>query len=670
VTTEIIRTTCPRDCYDACGIVVLKRDGVVSHVRGDPEHPVARGRLCPKCSIGYNGVWRDPEARLTTPLRRTGVKGTGEFEPVDWETALGEIAERLKEIPPETVLNAHYTGTFALLGFFFPQRFFNRLGTTEVDPDTICNKAGHVALEYVWGTSLEGFDPRAAAAASCILVWGANPSASAPHQHEHWLPEAPGAVVVVDPIRTPTAAAADLHLQLVPGSDAALAFALLHVIRRDRLVDDRFVAAHTVGWEELEPLLEPCTPEWGEETTGVAAEDIVEAAHLYARGPSLLWLGQGFQRQATGGNAMRACALLPAVTGNVGKPGAGFLYLNGGGTRGIDEDYLAGVHLASAARPAVSQMDLAGVLADPARAGALFCWNINIAASNPDQQRLRSSLGREDLLMVAADLFPTDTTDYADYVLPAASFLESNDLVASYFNLSLSAQVKVEEPPGVALPNPEIFRRLALAMEFDEPELHERDDEVIDRVLAAMPGAPSFAELAERGTVDVFEQPAVQFPDLVFPTGSGKVELASAQAERDGFPRTPLPLHDPSPPEGRLRLLSPASPWLLNDSFANDRKIARRIGPTEALLNPAEAAARGLHGGDEVVLANDTGRLQAVVVLSEDVPMGVVLSHKGRWPRLDAAEANVNFLNPGRKADMGESTAVHGIEVELTAAQA
>jgi anaerobic selenocysteine-containing dehydrogenase len=394
-TDEVVRTTCPRDCYDACGITVLKRDGAIVHVRGDPEHPVARGRLCPKCSIGYNGVFRDPRARLIRPLRRVGGKGEGRFEPISWEAALATVAERLAAVPPATVFNAHYTGTFSLLAYHFPMRFFHRLGATEVDPDTICNKAGHVALDYVYGTSLEGFDPRTAADAGCILVWGANPSASAPHAHEHWLTEAPGRIVVVDPVRTPTAAMADLHLQPFPGSDAALAFSLLHVIARDGLVDEPFVHAHTVGWEELEPLLEPCTPSWGEAATGVPAAQIEQAAQLYAGGPSLLWLGQGLQRQRTGGNVVRACALLPAVTGNLGKPGAGFLYLNGAGSRRIDESYVSAPQLAADPPPAVSQMDLAACLEDQARARALVCWNINIAASNPQQgARARRSVHR------------------------------------------------------------------------------------------------------------------------------------------------------------------------------------------------------------------------------------------------------------------------------------
>ncbi len=666
---EVVLTTCPRDCYDACGIAVVKRDGAIRHVRGDPAHPVARGKLCRKCSIGYNGAFLDPQERLTQPLRRAGTKGEGRFEPVSWDAAVGEIAERLRGIEAaagaHTVLNAHYTGTFALLSYFFPLRFFHRLGATEVDPDTICNKAGHVALEYVYGTSLVGFDPLTARDSACILVWGANPSASAPHAHEHWLPESPARVVVVDPVRTPTAEAADLHLQPFPGSDAALAFALLHVAVRDGLADEGFLGEHTVGWDELEPLLADCTPEWGEAATGVPAGLIEEAARLYARGPSLLWIGQGLQRQRTGGNVVRACALLPAVTGNLGKPGAGFLYLNGTDSRRIDEDYLAAPHLGSDTPGAISHMELVDCLEDPARSQGLFCWNINIAASNPQQRRLHEALRREDLLTVAVDLFPTDTTDLADYVLPAASFLEFDDLVASYFQLTLSAQVKVAEPMGEALPNMEIFRRLARAMGYDEPELYESDAELLATVLERAGVGEDFASLAAKGTVAIAEEPMIQFADRRFPTPSGRVELASARAEADGLPRVPLPLADARPRNGRLRLLSPASPWLLNDSFANDAKIAKRIGPATVALHPADAAERGLGDGDEARVRNETGDLRLLVTLSDAVPRGVAYSPKGRWPKREPGRANVNALNPGERADMGESTSVHGVEVTV-----
>jgi anaerobic selenocysteine-containing dehydrogenase len=666
---EVVLTTCPRDCYDACGIAVVKRNGAIRHVRGDPAHLVARGKLCRKCSIGYNGSFLDPEARLTRPLRRAGPKGEARFEPVSWDEALEEIAERLKRIDAttgaQTVLNAHYTGTFSLLGYFFPLRFFHRLGATEVDPDTICNKAGHVALEYVYGTSMVGFDPSTARDSACILVWGANPSASAPHAHEQWLPESPAKVVVVDPVRTPTAEAADLHLQPFPGSDAALAFALLHVLARENLLDRDFLQAHAIGWDELEPSLAESTPEWAESATGVPAHLIEQAATLYGSGPSLLWLGQGFQRQRYGGNAIRACALLPAATGNLGKPGTGFLYLNGTESRKIDEDYLACPHLGPETPDPVSHMDLVNCLEDPARSQALVCWNINIAASNPQQQRLHEALRREDLLTVAIDLFPTDTTDFADYVLPAASFLEFDDLVVSYFQLTLSAQVKAMEPLGEALPNTEIFRRLARAMGYDDDELYESDAEILKTLLERSGSGEDFASLAAKGTVPISEEPVVQFADLRFPTPSGRVELASDRAEADGLPRVPLPLADPKPSDGRLRLLSPASPWLLNDSFANDDKISARIGRATIALHPDDAADRGLAEGDEADVRNDTGRVRLRVLLSDAVPRGVAYSPKGRWPKQEPGRANVNTLNPGEAADMGRSTSVHGVEITV-----
>jgi anaerobic selenocysteine-containing dehydrogenase len=669
VTDLSILTTCPRDCYDACGIEVSVRDGAVRRVRGDRDHPVSRGRLCRKCATAYNGVLLDPEARLLTPLRRDGPKGSGRFTAVSWDEALAEVAGRLAEVAADpgahAILNAHYTGTFALLGYHFPNRFLRRLGATEVDPDTICNKAGHVALEYLYGTSLDGFDPRGAADAACIMVWGANPSASAPHQHEQWLPEAPGRVIVVDPVRTATARQADLHLQPFPGSDAALAFAIAHVIRRDGLLDHELLAESALGWAELEPLLEPCTPGWGERVTGVPAQAIEQAARWYGAGPSLLWIGQGFQRQPRGGNAVRAVAQLAALSGNVGRPGTGFLYLNGAGNRMLDEDYVAGAHLPGSAPEPISHMDLAACLEDPRRARALLCWNINIAASNPEQARLRRALGRDDLFTVAIDLFPTDTTDLADIVLPAASFLESDDLVASYFHLSLSAQVKVIEPLGQSLPNSEIFRRLATASGLGDPGLHEPDDQVIAEVLRRAGLGIDFASLARQGTIWIGNEPRVQFPDLRFPTPSGKIELASASAEADGHPRVPQPHADPRPAGGRLRLLTPASPWLLNDSFANEPRLARRIGAPTIALHPADAADRGLAAGDRVRATGPVGQLDLIVALSDDLPRGVAFSAKGRWPKLEASRANVNALNPGTASDMGASTAVHGVEITL-----
>ena len=666
---QIVKTTCPRDCYDSCGITVIKRDGRITKVLGDPDHFVSRGALCGKCALAYNGVYLDSNARLTQPLKRIGAKGEGRFEPVSWDQATADIAARLNGIitdgGPERIVHAHYTGTCSIIANLFPMRFFNRLGAREVDPDTVCNMAGHVALKYVIGASSIGFDPRTARDAHSIVVWGANPSASAPHQHKHWLKEAPGTVIVIDPVRHPTAAAADIHLQPFPGTDAALAFTIVHVLARDGLIDRPFLERHCIGWDEIELAVASCTPAWGEAQTGVAAADIEKVARIYGGGPSLLWLGQGLQRQPMGGNVMRACALLPAVTGNYGKPGAGLLYLNGSARKGVDADYMMAAHL-SRSPPPFSQMELAARLENPADIAAIFCWNINPAASSPEQARLHRALAREDLFTVVADVFETDTTDFADYVLPAASFLEFDDLVSGYFNLSFSAQAKVTEPLGESLPNQEIFRRLASAMGFDEPKLHESDGAMIANLMDQVGIAGDFAALAAKGTVMLDDAPVIQFPDLRFPTPSGKIEIASASAERDGHPRLPQPTTDPRPADQRLRLLSPASPWLMNDSYANDGRIAERLGVATVTLNPTDAAARGLAAGDKVRLANQTGMLDLTLAVSDVVPPGACLSPKGRWPRREGpARANVNVLNPGIKSDMGESTAVHGVEVTV-----
>lgn len=663
-----ILTTCPRDCYDACGVLVTLRAGRSPLVRGNPADPVSRGKLCKKCAAAYNGVLLDPAARLREPLRRAGPKGAGQFEETTWAEAIGEVARRLGAIVSAEggapVLNAHYTGTFAMIGYHFPLRFFNRIGATEVDPDTVCNKAGHAALEYLYGTSTDGFDPRTSKDSASIVVWGANPSATAPHQHEHWLGEAPCPVVVVDPLRTGTAKAADLHLQLRPGSDALLAYSLMHVLRRDGLIDTGFLAAHTVGYEELEPVIEAWPPRRAEPLTGVPAGAVEQAAALLGAGPFLLWIGQGLQRQPSGGNVVRAVGMLPALTGSLGRPGGGFLYLNGIETRGLDADYLTAPHLASAVPPPVSHMDLAGVLEDPARSRALFCWNINIAASSPEQGRLGAALRREDLFTVVVDLFPTGTVDYADVVLPAAGFLEHDDLVVSYFHQSLGAQRKAIDPPGEALCNSEIFRRLAREMGYADSELYESDAEILARLLEQSGTGLSFEELAACGPFWPSAEPRIQFADRRFPTPSGRVELASSRAEADGFPRVPLPHADPPPKAGHLRLLSPATDWTLNDSYGNDPVVRRRLGLQTITLSPADAESRRLADGDAVVVRSTAGKLRAVVRVG-DVPRLVALLPKGRWPKLEPAGANVNVLNPGDRSDMADSSSVHGIEVTV-----
>ncbi len=660
-TDTFIKTTCPRDCYDACGMSVRVRNGVIQNVMGDRAHHVSQGKLCGKCAIAYNGVFRDAKARLSVPLRRTGKKGAGQFEPVSWDAALADIAARLKKISDSrTVYHTHYTGTLSMIAGGFPGRFFSRLGATEVDPDTVCNKAGHVVLADMFGTSLSGFDPEQIANARCLMVWGANPSHSAPHMHTGWVKSKDAALVVVDPIATGTAKLADIHLQLRPGSDAALAFGMLHAIKKADLLDRDFIDRHVLGFDGVEAEIVAATPQRTAALTGVDAALIEKAALAFARGPSLLWLGQGGQRQPKGGNVFRVLPLLNIATGQLGRPGTGFCYMNGTETRGVDAGFIAGSPAAS-----VSHMDLAADLNDPKKVRALFTWNNNIVASSPGTKAIRKGLAREDLFTVVADLFMTDTAVYADYVLPAASFLEFDDIIFPYFHDTVSAQAKAAEPFGQSLPNQEIFRRLAKAMGFNEPELFESDASMIGRLLAQTSFDGDFGDLKKQGTARLFPVPRVQFEGLTFATPSGRIEVRSDRLVEQGLPPVPVAHADEVPEEGRLRLLTPAGEWLMNSSYGNDPKIAAQLGPAKVHLNAKDVARRNLAQGEVVRLSTKAGTIELTVNISADVPEGVALAHKSRWPSLRKGGSNINILNPGLRTDIADSTAVHGLEVEL-----
>ncbi len=674
-TKETVLTTCPRDCYDGCGIAVVLRDGEISRVAGNRDHPSNRGPLCGKCSAAYNGAWRDQAARLLHPLRRSGKKGSGRFERIGWDEALDEVAANLRRISdhygPHSIYNTHYTGTCSLIAGEFPNRFFSHLGATEVDPDTICNNAGHTAWNYVFGSSLNGFDPRTARDSRCIVVWGANPSTSAPHVDRHWLGGTKACVIVVDPVRHDTAARADIHLQVRPGTDAALAFAMAHVIQRDGLLDRDFIARHVEGYDAVAAAIEQCTPQWGHEVTGVPAGLIEKAAAIYAAGPSLLWLGQGLQRQPAGGNIFRACAMLPAFTGNIGRPGAGVYYLNStfdiAARRGGSPEVDAGDQSDGAGEGpvAVSQMDIPDLLQDPAAVRAYMVWNCNPVASNPAQDKMRRGLARDDLFTVVTDCFLTDTARYADIVLPAASFLEFDDLCCSYFHLTIGPQVKCAEPMGEALPNQEIFRRLARAMGFDSAELFEDDRSMIDDMLGRCDVGMTWPELKQKGWAYVSEEPMILWRDLRFATPSGRIEIASLKARDDGQPYAPVAAVDEAPAPEWLRLLSPADKHLMNSSYGNDTHVRDLMGPALVTINPQDAGARHIRTGDQVVLSNGNGELALTARVDDATLPGVLLACKSRWPGLETSDANVNLLHIPQKTDMGESTSVHGTQVKI-----
>lgn len=665
------KTTCPRDCYDRCGIVATIADGRVIQVAGDPDSVVSRGSLCAKCTLAYNGVWLDPAARIATPLRRIGPKGGGQFAPATWDEALDDIATRLDQIAREhgsdTVLSTHFQGTYSAIACNFPSRFFHRYGATEVDPSTICDKAGHVALQAMFGTSFEGFDPRTAAQSACLVMWGINPSHSGPLTDRFWVGDFAGATIVVDPVRTPTAAMATLHLQLHPGTDAWLAYGLLKLLGEAGALDREFIQRHVRGWQPVQARIDACDLDRVADRTGVPVEQMRRAAHLIATGPTLFWMGIGLQRQHNGGDIVRAVSLLPAATGNLGRPGAGFLYMNGYGTRGIDQDALQRCGGVERPMPSISHMDLAAVLDDPARSRALFNWNTNIAASAPNQARLRQALRREDLLTVVIDLFHTDTAALADWILPAASFLEFDDLVLSYFYETVSAQVRLQAPFGESLPNQEIFRRLARRMGFADADLHETDAAIIDRLLAATGAGLSFQELAQVGTVFTAPEPRIQFEHLRFPTPSGRIEIDAAAFIDAGLGPAP-DATSPDEPDSTLRLLTPSAYWLMNSSYGNDARIREQLGPASILLNPEDADDLGILPGEIVTASTDTGSLELEAVTTNDVPRGTAVAYKSRWPGLEASGQNINALNPGLRADLGAGTAVNSLRVRIALA--
>ena len=314
----------------------------------------------------------------------------------------------------------------------------------------------------------------------------------------------------------------------------------------------------------------------------------------------------------------------------------------------------------------VSQMDIPRLLQDPSAVRSYVVWNCNPLASNPDQTLMRRGLAREDLFTAVIDCFMTDTADYADIILPAASFLEFDDLCASYFNLTIGPQVKCAEPMGESLPNQEIFRRLARVMGLDDPALFEGDRSIIETTLRSAGVRCTWEELTERGWAHVADEPLVLWAEGRFPTPSGKIEIASDRAEADGHPRLPQVAVDPVPAEGRLRLISPADKWLMNSSFGNDPRVIKKMGPATVTIHPDTAAGLGVNNGDRVSLANESGSLTLTARVSDIITPGAALAYKSRWLKTEQGRANVNVLHAPRKTDMGESTSVHATEITLS----
>jgi anaerobic selenocysteine-containing dehydrogenase len=665
---------CPLDCPDACSWVVTVDDGEAVSMRGNAEHPFTRGALCVKVNRYLEQT--KAQDRILHPMRRVGRKGEGRFERISWDEALDEIAERLGEVTREYGGQAvwPFQGTGSLgyiqgLEGFAGRRFFNVLGASIHDP-TICSIAGSTGLKYTLGTS-GGMDPEDFARSKLILLWGTNPLTSGHHVWK-FIQDArrDGAhVVAIDPVRTRSAAQADEHLAPLPGTDAALALGLLNVIVRLGAHDQAFIDRHTLGWEAFRARIEEFPPDRVAEITGLPEDRIVALGERIARTrPTAIRATQGIQRHAGGGMALRTLACLPGVTGDWALPGGGLCYSTSGHFK-LNLPGLVRIDLLPHPVRTLSMTRLGeGLLdVDEPPVKALFVIGANPVGSNPHQTKVRRGLGREDLFTVVLEHFPTDTTDYADIVLPATMQTEHLDVVAGYGHLYLVWNEPAVAPPGECLSTSETFRRLARRMGMTEPSLYDSDEDLARQLLDSP--HPSLAgitveALRKQGFARLnVARPFLPFADG-FPTSSGRLEFYSERATRAGH--EPLPGFTPPADSGDgLVLISAASHHFLNTTFGNNPELRRRSGAPTIVLHPGDAAARGISGGDPVRIHNDRGAFEAVAEVSERVRPGVAATTKGHWAKFNGG-ANANATVDERDSDMGGGAVFHDNRVEVT----
>ncbi|HEV7989663.1 MAG TPA: molybdopterin-dependent oxidoreductase, partial [Candidatus Binataceae bacterium] len=544
----IVRGACPHDCPDTCAMLVTVVDGRALEVRGDPEHPFTRGALCVKVNDYVERVY-SPE-RVLYPLRRVGPKGSGNFERIGWDAALEEIASRFKAIiaehGPQAILPYSYLGTEGLLnGLNVGDAFFNRLGAS-ISERTFCASGAITGYMMTVGPT-PGTDPESLVHSRYIVIWACNVISTNLHL---WpiIAEARrrGAkVVVIDPMRNRTAQEADWHIPIRPGTDGALALGMINVIVNDNLTDNDYIEKYTVGYPELKQRAQEYPPERVSSITGIPAADIVQLAREYARAqPAAIRFGVGIERQPGGGQCVRAISCLPALVGAWRKPGGGLVFMPNfafpvkyevlmrpdfirPGTRHINQYHLG--------------MALNGGLGLAPPLKALFVYNSNPLVVAPDQDRIVAGLSREDLFTVVSEQFVTDTAEFADIVLPATTQLEQFDLMFSWGHLYLTLNMPAIAPLGEAVPNTEMFRRLAARMGFDEACFKRSDEETVLAIIDWAAPALSGVDLGvlkrdgyvrlKVGTPDSFAPHA----EGGFPTASGKTEFVSSMAARGNF---------------------------------------------------------------------------------------------------------------------------------------
>ncbi len=675
-TLSTVRAACPHDCPDTCAMRVSVQDGRVVRVQGDPDHPTTHGALCTKVS-------RYPERtyhadRVLHPMRRTGPKGSGQFERVSWDEALSDIAARLQAIAardPEAILPYSYAGTMGLVqGDSMSARFFNRLGASKLDR-TICASAGAQALNMTYGSRV-GMHVEFFAESKLILVWGSNSIASNLH---FWTfaqaAKRNGAkLVCIDPRRTETADKCHQHIALLPGTDGALALGLMHEIIVNGWLDEDYVARHVQGFEALRDRALQWPPERAAEVCGIGADEVRQLARDYATTrPAAIRLNYGMQRVRGGGNAVRLIALLPCLVG-AWRHRAGGLLLSTSGFFPKDMAALERPDLLAGRAPRTINMSTIGDdLLREASPGfgpkieALVVYNSNPVAVAPESPKVVQGFRREDLFTVVLEHFMTDTADHADYVLPATTQLEHLDVHSSYGHTYALINEAAVAPLGEARPNTQVFRELATRMGFTEPCFSD-SDEAIARV-AFRGDAVRFDDLRAKGWVKL-PLPDAPFADGGFPTPSGK-----ARACGDGIP---LPDHVPnyesalSAPELHARyplaMISPPARNFLNSTFVNVTSLRSIEGEPVLEMHAGDAAARGLDDGAMVRVFNDRGEYRCRMAVSPRARPGVVNGLGVWWRKLGVAGTNVNEVTHQRLTDIGNAPSFYDCLVEVAPA--
>ncbi|WP_440480607.1 molybdopterin-containing oxidoreductase family protein [Ramlibacter tataouinensis] len=665
---------CPHDCPDTCSLVTTVAEGRAIQVQGNPAHRPTDGVLCAKVAR-YTERTYHPD-RVLQPLRRAGPKGSGRFEPVGWDEALDDIAARLSAIAardPQAILPYSYCGTMGQVqGEGMAARFFFLLGASLLDR-TICSTAGSTALVHTLGAKV-GMKVEFFAEAKLILVWGSNSITSNLHfwRLAQEAKRRGARLVCIDPRRTETAQKCHEHLQILPGTDAALALALMHELIRHDWLDHDYIARHTLGWEALRERALRWSPQRAAAVCGIAAERIEALARDYGTiRPAAIRLNYGMQRVHGGGNAARAVACLPALVG-AWRDRAGGVLLSSSGWSTLDKAAVQRPDLLAGRTPRTLNMVTIGDdlqrPASPAfgpRVEAVVVYNCNPVAVAPDSAQVVRGFAREDLFTVVLEHFRTDTADYADYILPATTQLEHWDLHSAYGHTDVLLNRPAIAPLGQARPNSQIFRDLAARMGFTDPCFADSDEDLCRQACA---GRIDFDALLQHGFAPL-PVPDAPFADGHFPTASGRCEFFSAALARQGLDGLPdhVPNHEAYGSSARypLAMISPPARNFLNSSFVNVDSL--RAIEREPLLeiHPQDAQARGIADGAVVRVFNDRGEYRCKAQVCERARPGVVNGLGVWWRKLGLAGTNVNELTSQRLTDLGAGPVFYDCLVDV-----